>query len=186
MGLSPFVVLRNLLCSSSCLVMAEYSRQLMLITFSKFWINLWTTGKICSKNKWETTLTLVVCRLKSVGMKIHPIPYYLDTQPLWKEACYRKRRPKPICIELELLDIKLNESCYGVSALSSMIFCSKRPSKAQVFFQEKNAVSVLLSTSVKHFKKGDLNSRQVLFPDGYAASLTSVCQQYELPDFQFY
>lgn len=33
----------------------------------------------CCKNKWEITLTFVICRLKSVGVKIHPIVHYLPT-----------------------------------------------------------------------------------------------------------
>lgn len=188
MGLSPFVVLGNPLCSSSCLVMAEYSRRFKFITFPKFWINFWITWKVyffSVRTNGKLLLTFVICRLKSVGMKIYPTVHYLATQFLWKEACYRKRKPKTICIELEVFDITLNESCYCVAALSSMIFCIRRPSKAQVLFQEKMLSPVLLSTLVKHLKKGDLNSPQVLVPCGYAASLTSAPQQYVLPDFQF-
>lgn len=79
-----------------------------------------------------------------------------------------------------------NESFYHVAALSSVIFYSKRPSKAQIFFQKKMVSPVLLSTLVKHLKKDDLNTHQVLFPYGYAASLTSAPQQHVLPDFQFH
>lgn len=61
----------------------------------------------------------------------------------------------------------LKEGFCHVAALSSVILCNKRTSKAQLFSQEKVLSPVLLSILVQHLQKGDLNSQQVLFPYGY-------------------
>lgn len=95
----------------------------------------------CCKNKWEITLTFVICRLKSVGVKIHPIVHYLPT--------YEKR---PAVGKGNLKQSVLNWRCLilcwvkaSSPLLPSAVWYSVARDQARLMcsFQEKNAVSCI-------------------------------------------